>query len=522
MISRYKFNYHEKAIYLLSCTVLKMVTAAALVFSVLSGLVAGDQLAFPPGFKFGAATSAYQVEGSWNVTDKGVSIWDTFTHRHDSSVFNQNTGDVACDSYTHYKRDVQMAEEMGLQFYRFSLSWPRLLPTGFSNRISEDGKRYYNELIDELLRNGIEPMVTIYHWDLPQTIQNLGGWTNPLIVDWFGDYARNVYSLFGDRVKTWITINEPLIACDLSYNTGLLAPGIVSPGLGSYLCNKHVMLAHATAYRIYDEEFRVWQNGKVSFTNQLIWTEGDTEHDETDAEIMRQFMIGLCSHPVYSAEGGWPRIIEELVAEKSISEGYKNSKLPVFSSEEIEFIRGTFDFYSLNYYTARTVRRARAGEVVGPYPLFGAPDLDLVLGIRPHWKESHSASFQIYPEGLRHILTWLKKNYGDLEFFILENGFASKPGLELQDDERIQFIHDHLEQVLLSIYEDGADVRGYTAWSIMDNFEWHDGYNIAFGLYAVDFNDPQRTRTPRKSAKYYERVIKSHSLVPVGAVKDDL
>ncbi|XP_072948168.1 myrosinase 1-like [Epargyreus clarus] len=486
-----------------------MSQTATFVFCAILATAYSADRKFPPGFIFGAGTSSYQIEGGWNVTDKSESIWDVFAHTP-GKVRNDDNGDIACDSYNKWKDDVQMAADLGLHFYRFSLSWPRLLPTGFPNEISEDGKNYYNNLIDGLLEKGIQPVITIYHWELPQRLQNLGGWTNPSITDWFADYARVVYTLYADRVKTWITINEPIIMCDLSYNTGVTAPGIKDP-LASYMCGKHVMIAHAKAWRIYDKEFKPKHKGRVSVTNQLIWFEAKTPEEEELAKLTRDLSVGLHSHPIYSKEGGWPPVIEEYIAKKSKEEGYARSRLPEFTPEEIELVKGTYDFYALNYYTGGTIRKARDGETIDPWPLSGLPELEAVIEKRPEWKKSEVYWFSVYPEGLRKQLVWLKENYGDLEFLIVENGYPSI-GLNLQDLNRISCIEGHLEQILLAIKEDGINITGYTVWSLMDNFEWNEGYSIKFGLYEVDFADPARTRTPRASAHYYASVIKSHTL----------
>ncbi|XP_047540272.1 myrosinase 1-like [Vanessa atalanta] len=489
------------------------------VISFIVGTVVGGR-DFPPDFKFGAATAAYQVEGAWNVSDKSPSIWDSYIRRYPERIIDGSSGDVACDSYNQWKKDVEIASNLGLHFYRFSIAWTRLMPSGFPHTVSEDGKKFYNDLIDALLEKGIEPVVTLYHWDLPQSLQDLGGWTNPLVSDWFADYARVAFSLFGDRVKTWITLNEPIIFCEIVYNTAMHAPGILSAGVGNYLCNKHAMLAHAKAWRIYDEEFKPKYNGKVSLSNQILWLEPDNENDVEITETSRQFMVGMFSHPIFSKEGGWPPVIEKIIAEKSKKEGLSKSRLPPFTQEEIDFVKGTYDFFALNYYTSRTVKKAKEGDRIGPWPFAGAPDLDVHLTVRPEWKHAATSWFYIYPEGLRRQLVWLKEQYGDIEILITENGYASYDISE-DDPDRVQYYKEHLEQVLLAI-EDGVKVSGYTAWTLIDNFEWSDGYRSKFGLYKIDFEDPLRKRSPRASAHYYASVIKSHSLDVDNKFTDEL
>ncbi|XP_026316492.1 myrosinase 1-like [Hyposmocoma kahamanoa] len=478
-----------------------------LVFCLVLGVCWCGNLDFPPGFKFGAATSAYQIEGAWNASDKHLSVWDFDTQSDPKMVRDGNNGDTACDSYNLYKRDVEMAKELGLHFYRFSISWPRLMPASFPIRISEDGKRYYNDLIDELLKNNIEPIVTLYHWDLPQRLQNLGGWANPLIADWFADYARVAYSFYGDRVKTWITINEPIVICDVVYNTGLLAPRVQHED-GALICNKNVLLAHAKAWRVYDEEFKPKYHGKVSMANQMVWLEAASKEDEDIAILAREHSYGRYTHPVFSREGGWPAKLERAYADISKKQGYLRSKLPAFTKKEIEYIRGTYDFLALNHYTSRKVRKGSPGESATLFT--GIYDFDIKFEVDESWKNGSTSWFYVYPEGIRKQINWLKQQYGDVEIFITENGYCDDG--DMVDDNRVEYYKDYLKQVLLAIKEDKAKVIGYTAWSMMDNFEWIDGYQTKFGLYKVDFDDPERTRTPRKSAKFYADVIKHNSL----------
>ncbi|XP_045513319.1 myrosinase 1-like [Pieris brassicae] len=477
---------------------------------VLSLLVAAcaAERKFPPGFKFGAATAAYQVEGAWNVSDKSPSIWDTFTHDNTDFIVDKSNGDVACDSYHLWEADIAVAKDLGLHFYRFSISWPRLLPNGHSNYVSEDGKRYYNNLINGLIANGIEPVVTLYHWDLPQKLQDLGGWTNPELAILFEDYAKVAFGLFGDRVKTWITFNEPIIICDVAYEAGRLAPGIALPGIGNYMCAKVVMLAHARAYRLYDTKFRPQYQGKVGLTNQQLWCEPKNSDEEENAELIRN-VFALFAYPIYSKTGGWPPSVEKRIAETSEKEGYSRSRLPTFTQEEIEFIKGTYDFYGLNYYTSRTVETAQPGEKLS-WPVSGSWEFGLALSTDPSWKAGHAWLIS-YPPGIRRQLHWLKEKFGDIEFQILENGYATSEPV-MYDQGRVNYYRDHLEQVLLAINEDKVNVTAYTAWSLIDNYEWSSGYTSRFGLVNIDFNDPNRKRTLRASAHYYAAVINSHSL----------
>ncbi|XP_063369549.1 myrosinase 1-like [Cydia amplana] len=480
--------------------------AVAGVLAVASEREAGQR--FPAGFRFGAATSAYQIEGGWNVSDKGESIWDRMVHSRPDYIYDRSNGDVACDSYHLWEEDLRMVQEMGLDFYRFSISWPRLLPYGFSNQISQDGRRYYSAVIDGLRARGVAPVVTLYHWDLPQRLQDLGGWTNPLIVEWFAEYARTAFALFADRVGTWITINEPGSVCDGGYR-GLLAPGLVDHEVGALLCTKHVLLAHARAYRVYQEEFKPKYGGELSIAHQESWFEPKTDQDLEITLLTREYLFGRYTHPIFSAGGGWPPALERYMADKSKREGYPRSRLPAFTPDEIQLLKGSFDFYGLNHYTSRVVRAAAAGE--RPAYMSRGAEVGAVLEARPHWETAASSWLKVNPEGVRNLLKLIKQQYGDVKILITENGY-SDTGHQLDDSDRLNYYKDYLEQVLLAITEDAVRVVGYTAWSLLDNFEWAAGYTSRFGLYSVDFSSPRRPRAARASARYYASVARARVL----------
>lgn len=254
---------------------------------------AAVNLTFPEGFLFGTATASYQVEGAWDEDGKGENIWDNWTHNFPDVIKNQDNGDVACDSYHKYLEDVENLRYLGVQTYRFSLSWSRLLPSGFTNEINQAGFEYYNNLIDALIENGITPLVTLYHWDLPQPLQEIGGWPNPILEELFGQYARVAFTLYGDRVKYWFTFNEAKQTCQQGYGIGAMAPGYHSAGIGEYLCAHTVLKAHARAYHIYDTEFRDVQKGKVSLVVDTDWFEpaSNSTEDIEAAERKIQFNV---------------------------------------------------------------------------------------------------------------------------------------------------------------------------------------------------------------------------------------
>ncbi|GBP05955.1 Myrosinase 1 [Eumeta japonica] len=465
---------------------------------------------FPDGFLFGTATASYQVEGAWDEDGKSENIWDHLTHTQPSLIADYSNGDIADDSYHLYKRDVEMMRELGLDFYRLSISWTRILPSGFADRINEPGVAYYNNLFDEMLKYNIEPMVTLYHWDLPQRLQDLGGWTNPLIVDWFADYARVVFELFGNKVKYWITINEPKQICYNGYGDSSLAPAIDFKGIGEYLCAKNLLLAHAKAFHIYNDDFKATYGGIIGISLSAQWYEpaSDSIIDIEAAEEQSQFEWAKYSHPIFSESGDFPAVMKEKIAAKSAEQGFPRSRLPEFTQEEIEYVRGSSDFFGLNHYTTYLVYRNESVYGVHPVPSF-YDDIDTGNYQDPEWEAGESQSVKIVPLGFYKLLTEIRESYNNPPVYVTENGFATYIGL--QDEGRVRYYREYLS-ALLDAIDEGCDVRAYTAWSLMDNFEWMKGYTQRFGLYEVDYESPERTRTPRKSAFVYKEVVRSRTL----------
>ncbi|GBP16880.1 Myrosinase 1 [Eumeta japonica] len=464
------------------------------------------QRKFKNDFLFGAASAAYQIEGGWDAHGKGESVWDKFIHDKPSRVKDGTTADVACNSYKFYKRDVEMLKELGVDYYRFSISWPRLLPEGLANIRNEIGFDYYENLIDELLKNEIMPMVTLNHFDLPQKLQELGGWMNEDIIDWFEDYAKLVFERFGKKVKYWITFNQPDTVCRYGYETDFFAPGVNQKGTGEYTCAKNILLAHARVWHLYNKEYKQKYKGSVGIAVSLNWFDplknNDTEHAEV-AERYRQFTFGLYTNPIFSKEGDFPAVVKSIVAKKSKEQGYTKSRLPSLTSEEIKYLRGSADFLGINHYTTVLVKDAKQSTHEAP-SCFDDANVESSYG--EHWEKSKSEWLRSAPYGLYKACLWLNKNYDYPTIFITENGWSTDAGLV--DDSRVRNMRGYLDALLLAI-EDGTEVLGYTVWSLMDNFEWTSGYSERFGLYEVDFESDQRTRTARKSALVYKQIIKS-------------
>ncbi|KAI8424321.1 hypothetical protein MSG28_002870 [Choristoneura fumiferana] len=492
---------------LLKISIVSLILATLSEFNKVSGQ---DIRHFPDDFLFGAATASYQIEGAWNVDGKSDSIWDHLTHTVPCTVADCSNGDIADNSYYLYKRDIEMLRELGVDYYRFSISWPRLLPTSFTDHVNPAGVEYYNNLINEMLKYNITPMVTLYHWELPQKLQELGGWTNPSMIDWYGDYAKIAFELFGDRVKFWITVNEPHLICHRGYGSTTMAPRLNMQGTGEYLCAKNLMLAHARAWHIYNDEYRSLQKGNISITISATWYEPESEKDAAAAEDYHQFDWGIYAHTVFSEEGGWPHLVADRIATKSELQGFARSRLPALTAEEASNLLGSSDFYGLNHYSSVYVYRNES--VVGLYESPSYYD-DIEAGTfrLDEWKISPNSSVNMVPWGFYKLLSKIRKDYNNPPIIITENGFATAGGLE--DDDRVKYFRGYMAAMLDAI-EEGSDIRAYTAWSLMDNFEWMDGYTRRFGLYEVDYESLERTRTPRKSAFVFKEILRTRSLDP--------
>ncbi|XP_015513234.1 myrosinase 1 [Neodiprion lecontei] len=465
------------------------------------------KLTFPSGFSLGTASASYQVEGAWNVSDKGENVWDYLTHNRPDLITDGRNGDVACDSYYKYQEDADLIKTLGFDFYRFSVSWSRVLPTGFANVISEDGLQYYKNLTAALVANGIEPVVTIYHWDHPQVIEEMGGWTNELIVDWFVAYAEILFEALGDSVKRWITINEPDAFCEGGYDGVSKAPAKEIPNsIGKYLCGHNVLKAHGKTFRLYDEKFRETQGGEVGIVLPLMAYLPYNSSYEAEAETAFQFTCGWMAHPIY--HGDYPDIMKTRVALVSEYQGYPRSRLPEFSDEWIAIINGTNDYFGINHYTSKLVY-PDSGEEQGIYTY----DHGLIVTVDSSWAATASNWFYVNPSGFGYLLRKIRDEYNNPSVWVTENGYSDTG--ELDDYNRVSYYYEYLREMLIAIKRDGCNVEGYAVWSILDNFEWQAGYTERFGITHVEFDDADTNRTAKISQSWWAKVLSKRKLQAV-------
>ncbi len=454
---------------------------------------------FPNDFLWGTATSSYQIEGAATTDGKGPSIWDSFSSIP-GKTHKGETGTIACDHYHKFKEDIQLMKNMGVKAYRFSIAWARVMPTG-KGTINKAGIKFYSDLIDELIKADIVPWITLYHWDLPLALQlEDDGWLGASISDHFAAYADLCFECFGDRVKNWITLNEPWVVAILGYGQGVFAPGRIST-TEPYLAGHQLILAHAKAVHVYREKYG-YQKGQIGITNNCDWREPLTnrEQDKEAAERALQFFLAWFADPIY--KGDYPELMKERLGDK----------LPKFSLEEQKMIKGTSDFFGLNHYT--TMYAAHADGTIKEASVYGnggiSEDQDVDLSLDKDWKLT-LMNWAVVPWGCKKMLEWIDERYDQPDIYITENGCAYPDELidgKVDDQERLDFYKGYLQACQEAI-EGGVKLKGYFAWSFMDNFEWASGYDKTFGLHYVDFETLKRT--PKKSALWYREAIKNNS-----------
>eukprot|EP01018_Ginkgo_biloba_P003222 Gb_06862 [translate_table: standard] len=457
---------------------------------------------FPPGFVFGTATSAYQCEGAAQEGGRGPSIWDTFSHTP-GKIWDGSNGDLGVDQYHRYKEDVKFMKDMGVDAYRFSISWSRIFPKG-KGEMNEEGVAYYNNLINELINNGIKAYATLFHWDTPQSLEDeYGGFLSPSIVGDFAAYAEACFLLFGDRVKHWITLNEPYMICMLGYDCRIHAPGHGSGNSATepYIVGHNMLLAHAAALEIYRTKYQLEQKGCIGIALVCNWSlpYSTSVDDQKAVQRVIDFTLGWFMEPLVSGE--YPSTMRDLLG----------ARLPKFSEQQSCQLKGSFDFIGVNYYTTKYATHNseptnQKSELLQDCQAYLTSERNGVpIGLK--------ASFwlYVYAPGIKDLLMYIKERYGNPPILITENGVNDFPNESLplkealNDTWRVDFCSEHLLHLLQAIRE-GSDVRGYFAWSLMDNFEWHCGYKPRFGLHYVDYEDNMK-RYPKASAYWYKKFL---------------
>ncbi len=442
-------------------------------------------LKFPENFIWGVATSAYQIEGAVKEDGRGTSIWDTFSHTP-GKIRNNENGDVAADHYHRWKEDIALMSEMGLKAYRFSTAWPRIQPAG-TGKVNKKGLDFYDRLVDELLRRKIEPYVCLFHWDMPQPLQDKGGWPNRDTCAYFAEYAGVVAECLGDRVKFWFTENEPWVLAFIGHFLGNHAPG--KKDIGATLKSlHHLLLAHGLA----TEAIRsaVKQPVKIGITLNLhpVYSATDSEKDKAAAERVDMFINRIVLDPLL--KGTSPiqgSTVAKILTARVIQDG------------DLEKIR-QLDMLGVNYYTRAVMKHSNKVPVLN------------VEQVQPVGND-YSGMWEIYPEGMYQTLKKVWDYKPTCEIMVTENGIPVPDGLDfdgrVRDERRIRYLQSHIAQVHRAI-EDGIPVKGYFHWSLLDNFEWELGYGQRFGLVYVDFKTQQRT--VKDSGRWFAKVIEENAL----------
>jgi beta-glucosidase len=437
--------------------------------------------AFPPSFLWGAATAAYQIEGSPLADGAGPSIWHRFSHTP-GMVRNGDTGDVACDHYRRWQGDVQLMRELGLNAYRFSISWSRLLPAG-RGAVNRRGLDFYERLVDALLAQGIKPLVSLYHWDLPAALDDQGGWLNRDVANWFAEYAGVAFRALDDRVELWTTLNEPWVVTDGGYLHGVLAPGHRN-AFEAPLAAHNLLRAHASAVAAYRALGR-HAIGLVVNLEPKYPASGSAEDlaatARAEAYMNRQFL-----DPVFL--GRYPEEMRAIFGEA----------WPEIDAADLDHIRRPLDFLGVNYYKRSVVRHDPLA-----WPVYAS-------ALRQPRSVYTETDWEVYAPGLADTLLWVKQRYGEIPLYITENGaaFYDPPSAcgDLPDPLRTAYLREHLRAAASALAQ-GVDLRGYFIWSLLDNFEWSLGYSKRFGIVHVDY-ETQR-RTPKASARFYADVIRT-------------
>lgn len=461
---------------------------------------------FPKDFLWGSATAAYQIEGGAREGGRGASIWDTFSHTP-GRTFNGDTGDIACDHYHLWEGDLDELYRLGVNAYRFSVSWSRILPYGRGD-VNEDGLVFYERIINGLIKRNIKPVLTLYHWDLPQALEDEGGWTNRATASAFADYARILARRFGKKIHLWTTINEPWCSAFLGYAAGVHAPGHTNPK-EALAAVHHLNLAHGMAISAIREE--LGEDARVSVTVNLHVVRPEDPNSDKDlraVETIEALANGAFLGPML--EGVYPHRLREVTAQEC--------DWSFIHDGDCEITRAHLDVLGVNYYSPVLVRACEPGHATrgadghGDYratPWIGAKDVEFCVQPGPY---THMG-WPIDASGLSELLIGLSRRYQGLALMVTENGAAfadpdhvEDPGGAIHDPQRVAYLHDHIGAVKVAL-DAGVPVRGYFAWSLMDNFEWAYGYSKRFGIIHVDYET--RERRWKDSAHWYSHLVRT-------------
>ncbi len=434
---------------------------------------------FPPNFLWGAATASYQIEGAWNEDGKGESIWDRFSHTP-GKITNGDTGDLTCDHYHRYPEDIALMRQLGLKAYRFSISWPRVIPNGMVP-VNPKGLDFYDNLVDRLLAANIQPFATLYHWDLPQALEDKGGWRNRDTAHYFADYTAVMVKRLGDRVKHWATFNEPLVAAFAGHLWGEHAPGIKDTKIALQTAH-NILIAHGLSVQAIRSVDSDLQAGVVLSLWPVEPLE-DTPENAAAAEKTWQ-------------EGGDILFLDTIFKGHYPPAGWEKAgdKIPQVLPGDMALISQKLDFMGVNYYSRQLV------DVAGER-------------VRPEGPEYTEMNWEVCPPAFYRLLTRISREYRLPPLYITENGASFKDEVSadgaVHDPRRESYLREHFIQVHKAM-QDGVDMRGYFVWSLMDNFEWGHGFSKRFGLIRVDYETQKRTL--KDSARWYAGVIRENAV----------
>ncbi|MFI5840484.1 GH1 family beta-glucosidase [Catenuloplanes sp. NPDC051500] len=453
-----------------------------------------QSVTFPEGFLWGSATASYQIEGAAREDGRGPSIWDTFS-RTPGKVYAGHTGDVACDHYHRYRDDVALMADLGLQAYRFSIAWPRIQPDG-TGPVNPAGLDFYDRLVDELRGKGITPVVTLYHWDLPQSLEDRGGWTSRDTSYAFADYALAVHKRLGDRVETWTTLNEPWCSAYLGYASGVHAPGIKDPE-SAFKAVHHLLLGHGLATRAL-RDAGVQKLGITLNPAAVSPADPDSEADVAAARLVDGLQNRIFFDPIL--RGSYPDDVLRHIR--------RFSDLSWLQTGDEALIGQPIDVLGINYYSPSYVR-SKPGIEGNPT----APGTEGIEFLPPAGPVT-DMGWAIEPAALTRLLERIHADYPGTALMITENGAAyptgpDETGDRVPDVERVAYLDGHLRACHEAISR-GVDLRGYFVWSLMDNYEWAEGYNKRFGVVYVDYHTQRRI--PKDSARFYSQVIRNNGL----------